>query len=221
MTMTPESVEELLRSENFGDRIRAVNQIRQLDPAQGFALLQLVLKDRNVRVRYAAVSQMSTLGSQDLDRAISLLREGLQDPEPDVQAAAADSIAALKLTAAFDDLETLYHATSEWLVQFSIVAALGELGDSRAFPLLEAALNSGNDLLQTAAIGSLGELGDVRAVDLLLPFVSNSDWQVRHRLAQALGRLGTAEAKTALVTLAEDAVQPVADEAKAALQLSA
>ena len=82
-------------------------------------------------------------------------------------------------------------------------------------------LNSGNDLLQTAAIGSLGELGDVRAVDLLLPFVSNSDWQVRHRLAQALGRLGTAEAKTALVTLAEDAVQPVADEAKAALQLSA
>ena len=219
--MTPESVEELLRSENFGDRIRAVNQIRQLDPAQGFALLQLVLKDRNVRVRYAAVSQMSTLGSQDLDQAISLLREGLQDPEPDVQAAAADSIAALKLTAAFDDLETLYHATSEWLVQFSIVAALGELGDSRAFPLLEAALNSGNDLLQTAAIGSLGELGDVRAVDLLLPFVSNSDWQVRHRLAQALGRLGTAEAKTALVTLAEDAVQPVADEAKAALQLSA
>lgn len=221
MTITPESVEELLRSENFGDRIRAVNQIRQLEPAQGFELLQLVLKDRNVRVRYAAVSQMSTLGSQDLEHAIVLLRDGLQDPEPDVQAAAADSIAALKLTEAFADLETLYHATPEWLVQFSIVAALGELGDARAFPLLESALNSGNDLLQTAAIGSFGELGDVRAVELLLPLVTNSDWQVRHRLAQALGRLGTEEAKAALTTLAEDAVQPVADEAKAALQVSA
>ncbi len=46
----------------------------------------------------------------------------------DVQAAAADSIAALKLTEAFEDLQQLYHTTSEWLVKLSIIAALGEMG---------------------------------------------------------------------------------------------
>jgi hypothetical protein len=33
MTITPESIQEQLSSEDLGDRLRAVNQIRQLDPS--------------------------------------------------------------------------------------------------------------------------------------------------------------------------------------------
>jgi HEAT repeat protein len=131
----------------------------------------------------------------------------------DVQAAAADSIGALKLKDAFEDLHQLYQNSSEWVVQFSIIAVLGELGDDRAFAILEDALNSSNELMQTAAIGSLGELGDVRAVALLTPFIANPDWQIRYRLAQALGRLGGAEAMSALKLLTQDAVDQVAQEA--------
>lgn len=215
MSITPESVEQLLNSEDFGDRLRAVNQLRQLEPAIAYNLIQPAIADKNVRVRYAAVSQMSTLGTQNLSNALEVLLDSLRnDPEPDVKAAAADALGALKLTEALEDLQQLYNNTSEWLIQLSIVAALGEMGDPKAFPILEKALNSEHELIQTMAIGALGELGDKRALPLLLPYVSNADWQVRYRVAQALTRLGGAEADAALKILAQDEVEQVALEAK-------
>ncbi|MEA5576896.1 phycobilisome degradation protein NblB [Anabaena sp. UHCC 0451] len=218
MSISAESVQELLSSENLGDRLRAVNQIRELEPKTALELVQIAIGDKNSRVRYSAVSQMDTLGEQDLDLSLQVLRELLNDPEADVQAAAADCLGALKLHAAFADLEQLYHRTPEWLVQFSIIATLGALGDSRGLELLKEALTSDNGLVQTAAISSLGELGDVQAVPLLTPYATNPDWQVRYRVVQALGNLGGAEAKSILETLVNDEIEAVAKEAKAALK---
>ncbi|MBD2094636.1 HEAT repeat domain-containing protein [Trichocoleus sp. FACHB-591] len=219
MSITPESVQALLHSEDFGDRLRGVNQLRQLEPATAFELIQTAVADSSARVRYAAVSQLSSLGHHDLAQTATILRDRLHnDPEPDVQAAAADSLGALKLQDALEDLQQLYQQTPEWLVQFSIIAALGELGDPRGFELLETALTSENELVEMAAIGSLGELGDRRAIPLLVSYASHPDWQVRHRLVQALGRLGGAEAQSALTTLAQDQVPQVAQEAQETLQ---
>ena len=219
MTITPESVKELLSSDEFSDRIRGINQLRHMDPAIAFELIQPLVKDKNTRVRYAAVSQFDTLGTEDLTLSLTLLRDRLfNDPEPDVQAAAADALGGLKLTEAFDDLEKVYHETSEWLIQFSIVAALGELGEPRGFELLIEALQSDNNLLQTAAVGALGELGDHRAVPSLIPFANNEDWQLRYRLVQALGRLGGAEAVATLQELVKDDVEQIAQEARNNLQ---
>ncbi|HEY9668302.1 MAG TPA: HEAT repeat domain-containing protein, partial [Coleofasciculaceae cyanobacterium] len=126
MSVTRESVQELLSSEDFGQRISGVNQLRQLEPAIAFELIQPVVTDTNTRVRYAAVSQLDTLGTQDLQASLTMLRDRLlNDEEPDVQAAAADALGALKLTEAYEDMEQLYRRTPEWLVQFSIVATLG------------------------------------------------------------------------------------------------
>ncbi|MEH2354439.1 phycobilisome degradation protein NblB [Nostoc sp.] len=219
MSITPESVKQLLSSEDLGDRLRAVNQIRELEPAVGFELIQSAIGDRNSRVRYSAVSQMDTLGTQDLQLSLDILRDRLlHDSEVDVQAAAADCLGALKLREAFEDLQQLYHTTDEWLIQFSIIATLGELGDPRAFELLKEALSSENELVQTAAISSLGDLGDVQAVPLLAPYATNPDWQIRYRLVQALARLSNPEAKSILETLANDEVEAIANEAKNSLQ---
>ncbi len=216
--ITPDSVQTLLNSDDFGDRNRGVNQLRQLDPQIGFKMIQPVLTDKHTRVRYAAVSQMDTLGKQDPQTALPLLRDRLlNDPEPDVQAAAADALGALQLTEAYDELAELYHQTSEWLVQVSIIAALGEMGEPRSFELLEEALQAKNELLKTAAIGSLGELGDKRAIPLLIGFVEYPDWQIRYRLAQALHRLGGAEAKSALEKLSQDTSEAVAQIAQECL----
>ena len=217
MDITPDSVKTLLNSADLGDRLRAVNQMRTLDPSITFGMILQAVDDVNARVRYAAVSQLSSLGGQDREKTLETLRDRLQDSEPDVQAAAADSIGALKLTEAFEDLRFLYNTSPEWLVKFSIVAALGELGDPRGFELLEDAIASPNELMQMAAIGSFGELGDTRAVPLLIGHAANPDWQVRYRLAQALGRLATPEAKATLETLAQDAIDQVAEEAKSGL----
>lgn len=219
MSVTRESVQELLSSEDFGQRISGVNQLRQLEPAVAFELVQPVVTDQNTRVRYAAVSQLDTLGQQDLQASLAILRDRLlNDSEPDVQAAAADALGALKLTQAYEDLQQLYHQSPEWLVQFSIIAALGELGDPRGFELLQEALNSETSLVQTAAICSLGELGDARAVSLLIPFATNPDWQMRYRVVQALTRLGGEEARSVLEALAKDEKEEIAKEAQAALK---
>jgi HEAT repeat protein len=215
MPTSPEKIKELLGSNSFSDRISGLNSIRELDPAIGFELILPALEDENARVRYAAVSQLDRLGSHDLERTLAILRDRLfNDGEVDVQAAAADVIGGLKLTEAFDDLDRAYHQTGEWLLQFSIIAALGEFGDPRGFELLKDALASDNGLLQTAAIGAMGELGDKRAIPLLLPFADNSDWQIRYRLVQALGNIGGIEAEATIVKLTEDEAEQVSQEAK-------
>ncbi len=215
MSITPESVENLLNSADFGDRIRGLNQLRQLEPKIAFDMVQSLITDNNTRVRYAAVSQLDTLGIVDKETSLKILRDRLfNDPEPDVQAAAADAIGGLKLVEAYEDLANVYHDSSEWLVQFSIIAALGELGEPRGFNLLEEALHSDNNLLQTAAIGSMGELGDHRAVPLLKEFADHEDWQIRYRLVQALGRLGGEEGKAVITKLVNDESEQVAQEAK-------
>ena len=83
MSVNPESVKQILGSENLGDRLRAVNQIRELeDKAIAFELTQTGINDPNARVRYAAVSQMDTLGGQDLTTSLNVLRDRLlNDPD--------------------------------------------------------------------------------------------------------------------------------------------
>ncbi|MFM5887568.1 MAG: phycobilisome degradation protein NblB [Dolichospermum sp.] len=219
MPVSADTIKTLLDSDNLGDRLRAVNQIRELEPHIGLELIRIAIGDSNARVRYAAVSQMDTLGKQNLPLSLTILRGLLEDPEPDVQAAAADCLGALKLHDAFEDLQKLYQKTPEWLVQFSIIATLGELGDPRGFELLKEAISSDNGLIQTAAISSFGELGDIQAVPILVPYSTSADWQVRYRVVQALTRLDSEDAKAILANLVNDEVAAISHEAKKALQL--
>ncbi|MEA5534631.1 phycobilisome degradation protein NblB [Crocosphaera sp. XPORK-15E] len=215
MNLTPADVQSMLISENLGDRLKGVNLLRQIDPKLAFTLIQPLVTDSNERVRYAAVSQLDTLGKQDLDITLQLLRDRLQnDTELDVKAAAADVIGGLQLTEAYDDLKDLYHQTTYWLLQLSIIATLGELGEPRALELLQEALKSDNDLVRISAVGALGELGNPEAVAILSPFVKDEDWQIRYRLVQALGRLGGEQAQTLLQELTQDPFEQVAKEAQ-------
>jgi HEAT repeat protein len=212
--MTPESIQQLLNSEDFGEKVKGINQLRQIEPKIAFEMIKPLVKDSNPRIRYAAVSQFDTLGTDDLKTSLEILRDRLfNDSEFDVQAAAADAIGGLKLTEAYEDLERIYYTTSEWLLQFSILAALGELGEPRGYDLLIEALASDNSLIRTAAISALGDLGDDRAVSNIIPLADDEDWQVRHRVAQSLGRLGGSQSRATLEKLAKDTVESVAQEA--------
>lgn len=214
MSLTPADVQPLLVSDDLGDRLKGVNLLRQLDPAIAFDLIQPLVTDTNERVRYAAVSQLDPLGRQDPDVALALLRDRLEnDPETDVKAAAADVIGGLQLTQAYDDLKQVYHQTSDWLLQLSIIATLGELGEPKGIELLEDALKSENGLVRVSAVSALGELGNSDAVPLLVQLVKDEDWQVRYRLVQALGKFEGEEAKEALKILTDDPMEQVAKEA--------
>jgi HEAT repeat protein len=210
-----EAITALVNSDNKGDRIKALNLLRDIEPAAAYGYLIQLVADKDTRVRYAAVSQLASLGGQDLAQSATILRDRLvNDPEPDVQAAAADAIGALKIVTAFDELQHLYQTTPEWLVQFSIIAALGELGEPRGVDLLTTALANETVLVQTAAIGALGELGDASAVESLIPFVTHPDWQIRYQLARSLRTLGGDLATQNLAILATDEIEQVAKEAQ-------
>jgi HEAT repeat protein len=218
MTITPESVRQLLESDDYGDRLSGVVKLGHLDPEIAFSLVQSLVTDPNPRVRYSAVSKLAALGTQDLAKTLELLRDRFyNDKELDVKAAAADSLGALKLVEAFDDLKQVYHQSSDWILRLSIVAALGEMGEPLAFEVLQDALQSEEDLVKGAAIGALGELGDDRAVALLLPLINYDDWQIRFRIAQALGRIKSTETRQALQTLVADSSEAVSREAQFSL----
>lgn len=204
-----------LQSEKFGDRIQGINQLRQADPMAAFTLIAPLCSDPNTRVRYAAVSQLATLGEHNRPQAYDLLITALDDAEADVQGAAADALGALKFTNALEKLDALYRRSSEWLVKMSIVAGLGVMGDFRAFDLLSQALKDDNDLVCVSAIGALGDLGDERAIPLLLSYADSEDWQVRHRTAVSLSRfMPNAEVEQVLKKLAQDTSAVVAEAAQ-------
>lgn len=215
MTSIPDSVQTQLTSDDYGDRLSALNSLRAVAPEAAFVGVLSLIKDPHVRVRYAAVSQMDSVGHVDPQQSLEVLRDRLiNDPETDVRAAAADAIGALKLTEGFEDLKKAYEQSSDWLFQMSVVACLGELGDPRSFEILESALTSPEGLVQLAAISSLGELGDPKAIPLLANLLHHEDWQVRQRLVQAFAAFKTDEAQQYLVELAQDEMAQVADYAK-------
>ncbi|HIK25507.1 MAG: HEAT repeat domain-containing protein [Thermosynechococcus sp. Uc] len=217
------AIQELLASAEVGDRLRGINQLRTLPPEAAFALIRPLSQDENARVRYAAVSQIAVLGQVNPPQAHELLRNRLlHDSETDVRAAAADAMAALRLPFALEDLAMAYHSTSDWLLQFSIIAALGALGNPAAVGLLTEALKSPQELVKLAAIGSLGELKQPESIEHLRQFVEYPDWQLRHRLAIALGQIGTPEARPLLEQLATDSAAAVTEAARTSLaQLTA
>jgi HEAT repeat protein len=216
MSTTLADLKQKLLSAELSDRMRVMGEGRALSIAERFELACLAKNDVNARIRYDAISQFSSLGQQDLGLSLEILRDRLlNDPETDVRAAAADSIAALKLTEAFRDLISAYQSSNEWLMQFSVIAALGELGDPRGYEVLAVALDHAEGLVRMAAIGALGELGDPRAVELLIPLAQHPDWDVRHRVVQSLAQLGGDRALSTLQKLTKDSAHQVADAAKA------
>ncbi len=215
MTISLDEIQGLLESDNFGEQIRGLNHLRNLDPAIAFPLLKPLVTHNNPRIRYSAVSQLDPIGQANPAESLIMLRDRLfNDPEMDVQAAAADVIGGLKLTDAYPDLENAYQQTSDWLLQMSIVATLGEMGDARGFDLLKLALGSENSLIRMAAISALGELGNPAAITFLMPLVNDDDWQVRYRLAQSLSQLDSTSTRPTLEQLSHDSAEQVAAIAK-------
>ena len=221
MSETFETLREQLATDDIGTRMKAVQASRSLPMSDRFNLLIVAATDANARIRYDVISQIGTVGTVDLQKSLEILSDRLfVDPEIDVRAAAAASLGSLQLNQAFDLLKTAYESTNDWMFQFSIIAAIGDLGAPQGLEFLAEALQNPNELVKIAAIGSLGDLGNPKAVSLLLPFIDDPDWQIRHRVSQALATLGGDEAKVALAKLANDPIPQVAEATRHLLVLS-
>lgn len=191
--MCDASIEEQFASDDYLQRIRAINRVEETTSTgtQVDHLVRLAKEDANPQVRYAAISRLSNLdpvrlSAEGSDAVLQVARHALEnDKEPSCKAGAADLIAGLKLTDGFDDLIQVFKTTDDWMLKFSVAAGLGEMGDERAFDFLVDILEVGGGeaeyLLITAAIGSLGELGDKRALPVIEKYLDHQDESIQER----------------------------------------
>ncbi|KAK4538239.1 hypothetical protein CDCA_CDCA16G4264 [Cyanidium caldarium] len=184
-----------LQSESPGERARGVHLLRYLEDPDRFNTLMNMLEDVDSQVRYAAVTLFATVGGYDRQRTKEAMLQVLRNEQEEatVRAGASDTLGALRMHEVLPDLEDAFRNSKDWVVRFSVIAALGELGAREAFPLLEEALQLGAEepLVQLAAIGALGDLGDPRALPLLEPLLQSKDRSVAERAQIALDILKT------------------------------
>eukprot|EP00188_Purpureofilum_apyrenoidigerum_P002999 Plantae.Rhodophyta-Purpureofilum_apyrenoidigerum.ctg30456.p1 GENE.Plantae.Rhodophyta-Purpureofilum_apyrenoidigerum.ctg30456~~Plantae.Rhodophyta-Purpureofilum_apyrenoidigerum.ctg30456.p1 ORF type:complete len:225 (+),score=47.60 Plantae.Rhodophyta-Purpureofilum_apyrenoidigerum.ctg30456:63-737(+) len=192
MATNKDDVMSLVMSGDNFNRLKGVNMARDLEPMDCLETLSLTSKDPDLNVRYATVSQLAEAGKADPTKALDLLRDLIaHEKDSSVRAAVADAFCAIGIPEAYDDVESIFRDSDEVMVQFSILAGLGELGNPKAFGLLKEVLedDSTEELLKVAAIGALGELGDKRAEDIIRPFTQVEDATIKTRAEQALQAL--------------------------------
>lgn len=108
------------------------------------------------------------------------------------------------------------------LVRTRAAMALGELGDTRSVPALEATLSDANGTVQASAISALGQIGGESATTALGQFLLHAtDMRQRVNAARSLARQGTAIARQYLDPVADDpdpqiraAAEPTADQTR-------
>lgn len=200
MSASDEPVEGLLGSQSPLERIRGINRIEEYGTFsdQVEQLAHMSSEDGDNQVRYCAISRLAGVQHDKLsaDQATLVLdcakRVLATDREISCQAGAADVITALKLSEGYDDLIERYRTSTDWVLKFTILAGLGEMGDARSFDFLKEVIDNdgdGESLLLTAAIGSLGELGDKRGLPIVQKFVEHEDLPLRERAKIAVDRL--------------------------------
>lgn len=106
--------------------------------------------------------------------AAELWLEFLNDPSPQVVGNAASQLATLKLAAAVEPLiATLNRIGEKDLAFMSVMMALGDLGDGRAFDVIASYLKSADPHKRVCAADALGRLGDERGIQALEPLLND------------------------------------------------
>jgi len=199
-------IETDLDSPNPQNRLKAIAELRQHEPALAIPLLKQRMYDQEFIIRsFVAIG----LGVHQTDQAFALLVNLIEnDRDHNVRAEAANSLAKYG-ECAIPYLVELFQQDSHWLVRQSILAALdGKKYPETLFKLCLIGLRGDNTVVQQAAIANLGELAETSqassALELLLSGVDSLQGTIRAQTALALRRFDHPKAQTALGKLRND-----------------
>ncbi len=173
----------LLASQDHKEGMEAMSKLK----AHGVGVQERLtdsLTSRLARVRWRSVVLLGQLNDPS---AAELLMQRLDDPEPQVQAAAARAVGQLRVKSAIPRLTTMLSSDSEVVVRIAAARTLGLLGAEEAVAPLSAALTE----QQIAAEEQ-----------------PQDNWQLPVAAAHALGSIGTPEAGIALIAAVQPDQQP-------------
>lgn len=153
--------------------------------------LVLALDDPDSTVRRYGVWALGNMGEASLDQAGDAVVEMLEDPSPDVKAAAALALGKLGGTQGMVELVAQYLRDPDVATRRAATLALGGMEAASASPALIEALTDEDAFVRQGALAALGELADVRALPAIGDRLRRDvDGGVRSEAAFRLGKLG-------------------------------
>jgi hypothetical protein len=193
------------------DRMAALNGLLQMDAVQAMPILRRVLARRDAcseKLRAHAaylVAQKRTAGTEEV--LLGIIRE---DPSKEVREAAVFWLSGVGTQRALDILSDILNTSREEALQEKAVYALSQHGGVQAGRLLrEAAERHPRRKVRESAIYWIGSRGTEGAEFLRTLFGRLEDPALKEKVLFSLSQSG-AESRRFLLSVAEDARQPVA-----------
>jgi HEAT repeat protein len=186
--------------------MKAIVELRNHNPSVVVPLLKQRMYDQEFVIRsFVAMA----LGYKRNDEGFqSLLNLMENDPDPNVKAEAANSLANYG-EKAIPHLRELFIRESHWLIRQSIFAALDEIGSPDVFlQLSQWGLQGDNLVVKLAAIACLARLratpSEQEAIALLIELSTAETVAIRVQVARVLATFETPKAQAALAELRHD-----------------
>jgi HEAT repeat protein len=182
-----ELIEATLNTTDAGRRSAALAALEQIGrPALPFLASALETAPASGRIALAGV-----IGSAGGAEAVCLLKNlSANRAEVNVAAAAINALGRTNHPSAFEAITSYSETSDDWLI-FSIIGALGELGDERGVRLIEQRLMQ--PATQEAAATALVEIGNSKAVRALIRHVFSASGEVQPNLLCAISTLYAGE----------------------------
>ena len=177
--------QRLLPSCRIDERHRMALALGGCPSPLAVALLRVMLRDAEGKVRSAAVQSLADLS---LPQTNGVLTEALADANSDVRWIATRALGDLSAAGTVNALIPMLTDEDNEVGRVA-AEALGRQADPRAVPHLIAALRESYPLLRESAAQALGRLADVRAVPALRDMLGDENRQVRQSARSALDRL--------------------------------
>ncbi len=204
---------------NFYVRRAAINAIGKLGVPDLAQMVMPFLASDDPRLQRTAVTALRRLGAREaIPQMTEMLAQCLRAPSPRDLPLVKTLVLALGQLQAVEAVPVLIEVVRGYVgVRSMASAALGQIGDRRAGPVLMEALRDRSISLRLAALKSLGKLRYREAAPLVRAFLENEDARQRRVAALTAACLEDVEALPRLVAMAlgdeSSLVRPVAVEA--------
>ncbi len=199
-------IETYIDSPDPQNRMKAITELRNYEPDLVVPLLKKRMCDQEFVIRsFVAIG----LGFKRTDEAFGLLLDLIEhERDYNVRAEAANSLAKYG-EGAIPHLVKLFKQDSNWLIRYSILAAI----DLTNYPellldLCVVGLKGEDPVVRQAALASLEQLAKTPqedlALELLLVAATSEQGEIRAQVARVLRYFEDPKAQTALKNLRQD-----------------
>jgi HEAT repeat protein len=182
---TPWAIDELLSALRRGEtpRSRVAAQLERFTPAIGPALVPLLADERGP-VRFWAATLLGACLGEGREELVA----ATADPDPNVRAAAVESLGERRVRSALPAVRTLLRDEA-WFVRVHACRAVGELGGLDEAPALAGLLDDPWWWVRAAAKDGLRRQG-LAVAGALIPLLEHHDRFARNGAAEVLQDVG-------------------------------